>query len=279
MIEERSDASMSERPDDLPDFTNPPLIEVLIDTQFEAFPGFQQIFASEVWDIFRDEFPQVEEQQALPPSFETFGPPSRPQFNIQITRETVPTRFWFLSKNGNHLIQFQSDRFIRNWRKQNDKDEEYPRFEAIIDSFSDEFSKLSKYALNRYSHNLRINQCEVRYVNNIPIDRKTDGNLVKKFFRFGDFGDFSIDDFFVKFRRTIRGDSEEPVCRVGCECGIAQTSSGETSIKLEIYARGAPSGTSLQDARLFCFSARNEIVRLFAEITTEYAHQIWGRKK
>ena len=73
MSEIRTDARMSGRPTDLPDFTNPPVIEVLIDTQFETIPGYSPIYANEVWDLFRDAFPKFEEQRALPPSFETFG--------------------------------------------------------------------------------------------------------------------------------------------------------------------------------------------------------------
>ena len=61
MSEKHSDTRMRERPDDLPDFTAPPLIEVVIDTQFEMIPEYQQIYAGEVWGLFRDRFPIVEE--------------------------------------------------------------------------------------------------------------------------------------------------------------------------------------------------------------------------
>lgn len=278
MSEKHSDTRMRERPDDLPEFTTPPLVEVVIDTQFEAIPEYKQIYAGEVWRIFRDRFPNVEEHQALTPSFETFGPPSKPQFNFQISQNVVPTRYWFLSDEGDHLIQFQADRFVRNWRKHHNVEFEYPRFEMIIDSFSKEFSTLSQFLNDRFSYELQVNQCEVRYINNIPIDPKT-GFQVENFFRFGDFGDFAIDDFHFRFRRTIRDEHESPIFRLTCDCGIAYTSAGGTTVKLEIFARGAPMGPSLKETLQFCLRARVEIVRLFADITTEQAHQLWGRLK
>lgn len=279
MSEIRTDARMSERPVDLPEFTNPPVVEVLIDTQFESISDYSPIYANDVWDLFRDSFPNLEEQRALPPSFETFGSAGQPQISLKITQESIPSRFWFLSKNGDHLIQFQPDRFIRNWRKNDSSDEEYPRFESIIDSYSSEFSELDRHISKKFSHTLAINQCEVRYVNSIPIEGVDGGIESRKFLRFGDFGDSSADDFFVKFRRTIREESGEPIFRLVCECVSARSSKGELVIKLDIFARGAPKGTSLKDAQVFCLRAREEIVRLFTEITTEYAHKIWGRVK
>lgn len=279
MSEIRTDARMSERPVDLPDFTNPPVIEVLIDTQFESIPGYSPIYANDVWDLFRDSFPKFEEQRALLPSFETFGSAGQQQIMLKIKQASTPPRFWFLSENGDHLIQFQSDRFIRNWRKNDSADDEYPRFESIMDSYSREFSELESYISRKFSHTLAINQCEVRYVNSIPIEDLGGGSESRKFLRFGDFGDSTADDFLVRFRRTIREESGEPIFRLVCECGSARTSKGELVLKLDILARGAPKGTSLKDAQVFCLRAREKIVRLFTEITTEYAHKIWGRVK
>ena len=276
MSEKHSDTRMRERPDDLPDFTAPPLIEVVIDTQFEMIPEYQQIYAGEVWGLFRDRFPIVEEHPALAPSFETFGPSIRPELHIKISQQAGPTRFWFLSDEADHLIQFQPDRFIRNWRKQHNKDLEYPRFEAIIDSFQKEFSTLYEFVSNRFSYEIKINQCEVRYINHIPIDPNT-GFQVENFFKFGDFGDFFIDDFRFSFRRTIRDERNNPIFRLTCDCGIASVSDGSTVVRLDIFARGAPAGSSLQEALHFFLRAREEIVRLFADVTTENAHLQWGR--
>ena len=54
-------------------------------------------------------------------------------------------------------------------------------------------------------------------------------------------------------------------------------SDGSTVVRLDIFARGAPAGSSLQEALHFFLRAREEIVRLFADVTTENAHLQWGR--
>jgi uncharacterized protein (TIGR04255 family) len=61
------------RPDHLPDFTDPPLDEVVLGVQFTPVPGYASVHSMKVWDLFRAEFPKVEELPALEPQFETFG--------------------------------------------------------------------------------------------------------------------------------------------------------------------------------------------------------------
>lgn len=61
------------RPDHLPDFRTPPLNEVVVGVQFAPARGYQQILAGEVWELYRAQFPTVEEMPPIPPAFETFG--------------------------------------------------------------------------------------------------------------------------------------------------------------------------------------------------------------
>lgn len=276
MVKTGSDARITERPADLPDYANPPLVEVVIDTQFAPIPDYKQIHAAEIWALFKEEFPIVEEHPPLSPSFETFGSSRQPQFNVQVIDKVMPARLWFISKEGDHLIQFQPDRFIRNWRKHHDERSRYPRFENIFESFREEFSKLDDFSKKKFSHRLAINQCEVRYVNHIrvPDDEQF---RTEDYFIFGDFGDFEIDDFRVIIKRTVRDTHENPIFRLGCECGITFNKKGDTVVRLDVFARGAPSGPSLTDVEVFCLQARKEIVGFFTEITTKKAHKIWGR--
>src|SRR4051794_5656712 len=105
------------RPTHLPDFRKPPLNEVVLGIQFNPVPGYSQIYAGEVWGLFRARFPQVQEMPALPPNFETFGIPQGPQIGFNVLAGASHDRFWFLSPAGEQLIQFQMDRLLHNWRK------------------------------------------------------------------------------------------------------------------------------------------------------------------
>ena len=66
------------RPEHLPDFESPPLDELVLGVQFSPLPGYSAVFAKDVWGLFRQQFPRVEEKPALDPVFETFGGTSPP---------------------------------------------------------------------------------------------------------------------------------------------------------------------------------------------------------
>jgi hypothetical protein len=78
-------------------------------------------------------------------------------------------RYWFLTPDKTELIQFQQDRFIHNWRKVINKNNEYPRFEAVIEKFSDEARSLDSYFLDKGWGPITPTQCEVTYVNQMSL--------------------------------------------------------------------------------------------------------------
>ncbi len=266
------------RPHDLPDYGNPPLIEVVIDLQFAAIPNFHQIHAADIWNLYKNKFPKIEEHPPLSPNFEAFGSPRTPQFGFDLSKGPMQTRYWFLTNKGDELIQFQNNRFIRNWRKFVGDSIVYPRFDVLASRFQNEFSALENFVRKAYSHEIAINQCEVKYLNHIKNEKEGFIRL-EDYLRFANFGDFELDDFIVKFRRTIRTADGSPILRLICESGVVITSDGSSAVKLEITARGAPNGSTFDAALDLCARARKEIVNLFTEITTETAHKIWRRIK
>lgn len=107
------------RPADLPDFSKPPLNEVVLGVQFSPPAGYTQIQAGEVWNLYRERYPRVEEYMPLPPAYELFGLPGMGQTSNQFSFLEGPLhdRYWFLRTAGDELIQFQNDRLLHNWRK------------------------------------------------------------------------------------------------------------------------------------------------------------------
>lgn len=267
-----------ERPAGLPDYTDPPLVEVVIDLQFEAIPGLRLIDVADVWGLFRDRFPIVEEHPPVDPSFETFGPTKRPMVTLELVRSPHFPRSWFVSEDRDELIQFQPNRFIRNWTKNHDENLRYPRFERIIQNLEREFEQLSRFCKNRFDYTPEINQCEVRYVNQVQVDIKR-GEQISDFFKAGTFVQGGIDDFRFSFRQTVPDKDGEPFARIGCDAGSARDRRDKSVLKFDIYYRGAPFGSNFSDARVFCSEARNHIVRLFSDITSDDAQKGWGRVK
>src|SRR5271155_5943414 len=108
------------RPDDLPDFENPPVVETVLSVQFEPLRGINTAYLGLLWKEFSAGFPRAEDQPLLPRSVEEFpeGPPARLGLQLQAFEKPPPLRMWFVSERGNEMIQVQADRFIKNWRKE-----------------------------------------------------------------------------------------------------------------------------------------------------------------
>lgn len=271
-------SDMASRPRHLPDFASPPLNEVVLGVQFSQPKGYQQIYAGEIWDLFKKEFTQVQEQSPLPPNFETFGLPMQSRGELNFITGAVPNRFWFLRPDGDELIQFQSDRVLHNWKKVGDETNEYPRFEYIIDRFKNELEHVQAY-LNKLSpQSLIINQCEVSYINNI-VAKKGEEFKYSDWLRFMTFGNKEPDDFSISFREVMIGKDGKPYGRLICDSAVGFKADGQKLVQLNLTVRGAPHETSIKSALDFITNGRELIVSRFAELTTDDAHKKWGRRK
>lgn len=258
------------RPADLPDFADPPLNEVVLGVQFAPAEGYSQIRAGEVWSLYKDRFPLVEEHPPLPPTFETFGRPKAAQVGLGFVTGASHDRFWFLTPTKEQLIQFQQDRLWHNWRKLGDEKNPYPRFEAMIRDFEQELGGLEDYFRTLGNQLLLINQCEVTYVNHIPYDQPPESWL-----RVVRFAGMDIDDFGMSFRRILYRDNE-PIGRLIVEAGAA-IQNGKLVWRMQLTARGAPQRPDMHAALELLRTNREVVVHAFAEFTSESAHQKWKR--
>lgn len=267
------------RPEHLPDFKRPPLNEAVLGVQFSPPKGYQQIHAGEVWALFKPDYPQVQEQPPLPPSFETFGlgQPSR-EAKLNIVTGASHDRFWFLRPAGDELIQFQQDRLLHNWRKVGDESNAYPRFEAMIERFKGELDKLQAYVTNLSSQALSINQCEVSYINHISVEQG-DSLKASDWLRFVSFVGDEPEDFSVAFREIVHDDAGRPCGRLLCEASTGIKSGDQRIIVMNLTVRGAPNGADISSALSFIGKGRDLIVSRFAELTTDKAHKKWERFK
>jgi uncharacterized protein (TIGR04255 family) len=267
------------RPVTLPEYSNPPLNEVVLGVQFSTPRGYQQILAYEVWQLYRDQFPTVEEQPPLVPTFETFGLPSGPQFSFNMTTGAQHDRYWFLSPDKDELIQFQDDRLLHNWRKVGDMSNEYPRFEKMVVRFEHELRTLDKYVSTLASQTLSITQCEISYINHVYLDGPERSLDVSDVFRFAQISGEKPEDFAANFRRTISDASGAPIGRLHSEVqtGVSNLN-GRRVFVFTLTARGAPSQPTISGALDFLKVGREMVVNAFTDLTTDSAHDIWGRR-
>jgi hypothetical protein len=75
MIKEpnKSRAKGAARPSDLPDFSLPPVNEVILSLQFATLEKLRSYHIGLLWSEFKAEYPDISEQQPISAAFETFG--------------------------------------------------------------------------------------------------------------------------------------------------------------------------------------------------------------
>jgi len=265
------------RPNHLPDFTCPPLDEVVLGVQFVPPQGYSSVHSNDVWRLFDKEFPKVQEHPPLEPKFETFGG-FNPQPGIQLRVGPPPVRgrLWFISEEGSHLIQFQDDRFLLNWRKRPD-DQPYPRFEGIAASFSTYLEQLERHFEEKFSCHIEVNQAEISYINIVPVE---EFSQIGDWFSLWGGRQLNIESLATNFSEVIENESGKPFARLTYEIkSVMRIDGKKKALQLSLTFRGIPLGNDKAASMKFIEAGRDKIVTRFSEITTETAHNFWGRQQ
>jgi uncharacterized protein (TIGR04255 family) len=277
--------SKTERPVDLPDFTAPPVTEVILGVQFNSIPGFLTPHLGLVWERFKSSFPKIEEHPPIAPTFETFGP--HPQFAPSVAFQLVPVeppRVFFINESNTELLQVQRDRFLHNWRKVGTGDK-YPRFERMIGTFERGLATFVEVITAEGLGDFLPNQCEVTYVNQIPVTEGTDAlaDAIERVFpnqlanaRLDELG--KPEDFRFLIRYVIRHEGS-PFGRLLVSAEPARRADGVAIVQLTLTARGKPFTADISGAIDFLECGRLHVVRSFAKLTSSTMHKVWGRKQ
>jgi uncharacterized protein (TIGR04255 family) len=272
------------RPADLPEFGAPPLTEVAIGAQFDVIPGFMTPHVGLVWQHFRKQFPLLEEQPALPPIFETFG--ANPQFvpgvSFQFSTTPDPPRVFFINPGRTELLQIQKDRFLHNWRKIGEADN-YPRFERMLETFTSSFATFSKAVSGEGLGPIIPNQCEVSYINQVPVPAGSSlSDLTKDLFG-QHTGGLALDDLGqpedLRFllRYVLKDAEGKPVGRLTASAEPARRMDGHTIVQLTLTARGRPSSPDEKGIIDFLNRGRISVVKGFAHLTGPKMHKLWEK--
>ncbi len=262
------------RPDSLPDFTDPPLSEVVMGIQFAPVPKYASVYSMKVWELFKSEFPKVDEQPILDPQFEMFGGANiQAGPKIHLGGQPIGSRLWFLSNDESHLLQFQRDRFITNWRK-NLNSQPYPRFEGIVEAFESNLNKLARQFESDFDYQIDINQVEITYINTIPVNEFSEAS---NWFSMWNSGHLNIEALNTSFNEVIRDEKNQPFARLNHQIQSVFSVDGKhKAFRLLLSYKGKPMGNDIQSAMQFFAGGREAIVTRFKAITTEEAHNTWG---
>jgi uncharacterized protein (TIGR04255 family) len=268
--------------DDRPDFESPPVVETVLSAQFQPLSQMRAAHFGLYWEQIRDRYPQTEERTPLDAVVERFPEPlrRRPAVRFPILESPPVPRFWFVHQNQNELLQIQTDRFIRNWRKTGEGDS-YPRYEKLKEWFDQDFQEFSDFASREKLGSIEVNQCEVTYVNHIVAgDGWADHeDLDKVVTLWKPPANTSFpgkpEDAALQARFPIKDASGQTVGRLHVDIQAAiRTADGKPMFVFNLTARGVV-GNSTD----FLDLGRDWIVRSFAELTTDEMHRIWRRKR
>lgn len=270
----------------LPEFDNPPLIETVLSVQFDPVKTLKTPHLGLIWQAFRESFPNVEEHPELTPSFEQFGTRTNTAQRLRLEFSDSPfgSRVWFLNDLGTELIQIQTDRFVRNWRK-NEGDHQYPRYHVLRDRFVKDFNTFNEFITQESWGEIKANQCEVTYVNVIPTGESGElprhlGQILKLFSANLEFNPPGFEDATVTARYLLTNEEGQPIGRLYLEAvPVVRATDDSPAIRLSLTARGRPSSAGLDGMLQFFDVAHEAIVQYFTSLTTGQLHQNWERRQ
>lgn len=157
---------MSTSVSSLPSFTSPPVVEVAVGVEFLQLPGLGAIQLVALHDLWREEFPELREQVALPPSSPMDGPQG---FQFQFMDGPPALRLWMLKPDEDELLQVQNDRLFLNWRRATGGNREYPRYDHLRATYQRVFSDFQKRIAESDAGALRPHTAAVTYVNRFSL--------------------------------------------------------------------------------------------------------------
>lgn len=263
----------------IPDFKNPPVIEVVCGVQFARLPKLIVPYFGMLWEKYKREYSICEQTTPIQPTFERFGGSS----NISLTLSETPPlpRIWFVNQEDDSIIQVQQDRFLHNWRKRT-PDDQYPRYNNVIEKFKVHYSTFLSFIGENGIGSVKPNQLEMTYVNHIPKGEGWEslgdiGNVFKDFNWNTSNREFlpEIDDLNIRF--TFKLPNDEGRLHIKVFKGLLKES-GKSLLRLDVAATGMPKDNSNQGMWNWFDQARQWIVRGFADFTdSEIQKTIWNR--
>jgi len=274
------------RPADLPDFSDPPVDEVVIGLMFMSV-GSSTNHVAKYRDSVKNDFPGLQYQPRLVVQFESL---SEDAFSAQTPNLVMGSgafqpgqRTWFVSADDQRLLQLQDDAFLSNWRR---RGQPYPRFEPLLRDFWARFELFRMHVNTDSPIPLQLQQLEVSYINWVPFDT------------------LALDDWFQPARASsvslgpeitlrpehsnwnaaylIRADGVAIARLHARQLEALRTGPGVPHLgaQLELIFRAplAP-GTTDDEITDLAFDARNTIVRAFDCLTTTEAHKRWAESE
>jgi uncharacterized protein (TIGR04255 family) len=266
-------------PDQLPTFEHPPLDEMVMGVQFAPLGLMRAVHLGLFWSQIRADYPSAEDQMPLQPVVEEAElKPHTTSLTIRPVDVPPLPRCWFATEDKTRLIQIQRDRFLRNWRRV-EGNERYPRFGRLAQDFKLAWEKFVAFIMSEGLGPVNVNQCEVSYINQIDREAGWDElgelNKVFPFLQPRDSKKFLPPAELFSWQARYK--LPEGRGRLHVEMNPAfRARDMKLVLSLNLTARGAPAGSSLEQIAAWFDLAHEWAIRAFVELTGPTAHEKWG---
>jgi uncharacterized protein (TIGR04255 family) len=267
----------------LPDYDNPPVVEMVVGVQFERLRGFKTAHLGAFWKTLDGgEWPSVVDVPPLSRQFERFGEAGRWRKGIELRLTQDPTfRVQIKNKQGDRMIQVQNGRFHLNWLGEGGG--KYPKYEKVRAEFESYVRRFIAFVKAENVGEFRANQWEVTYLNHIPKgtvwNTPSDWSFFQPLDRTQSLpGLIQSEGFDGEWHYVIP--PERGRLHVQWQHGIKSGAEEHEIIVLTFTARGPLAEDGDQSAILQGLDLGHEvIVRSFGSLMSDRANKFWKRKQ
>lgn len=266
----------------LPDYEQPPVIEVVCGAQFAPLPRLTAPLMGVFWQSVREGYPHLQEMPPLSLVLERFdGVQDSEVPDLSISNIPPLPRMFFIDKASNWLIQLQRDRLLHNWRKV-EPDDAYPRYPVVFEKFWSAWTAFRSFCEDESIGEPTVNQLEITYINHIPAGDGWES--------LGDLGSI-FPDVAWRTEREFLPCPESVTWRVGFPLPdslgrlhvflrrVVRLSDEQPVLLCELTARGMPERGDDDSLNRWFHLGREWIVRGFADLAGEQIQTgIWGRR-
>jgi uncharacterized protein (TIGR04255 family) len=264
----------------LPDYSNPPVNEVVLGVQFAPLERLLAVHMGLFWQRIRQRYPRISDQAPVNPVFELFDgqPEQKPQ--VEFADKPPLRRCWFLDETENRLVQLQDGRFLHNWREITGS-EQYPRYVSIREEFDVLWREFLCFADEEHVGKVSPNQWEVTYINHIYQNEGWDSLAdLRKLFPWWS-GEGSVGYLEPPETGDVRLSFGFPEHRGRLHVRLdvrLRKSDRKKLLRLNLTARGNLDSEDPENL-LRCLDVGHEwIVWGFTDLTSDQAHTLWGRQ-
>jgi len=251
--------------------------------QFECLDRLKAVHYGIWWKAIRDQFPKVEEHNALPPIVEPLDMAQTVEVKLRISDRPPPVRLWFLNEEATRLIQVQNDRFVYNWRKRGPSKEPYPSYDVLIEDFMKHLESFCDFVAEGKHGAFVPTMCEITYVDHIVAGQGwKDHSEMHKLI--APVSPQYSDDFLPPMESLLFNTSylfkkgAKALGRLRVNANPAFRGKEKEPITvMNVGAFAPPIGPNIEGIRKALDRAHEWTVRGFTSMTPKEMHKVWGR--